>query len=545
MPRIVLRPLIVVCAVALVSTMTAMAQTPGLTDHPAWEPENPRGTTQPQSPAQMADEPAAIAERLFAALLGREPSGLELEQAASQIDNGQRDALVNTLLGSSEYRQLRSSKTPNTLLDQYFEGLFDRRPDSNVYRTFGGELSRGNDAAVIRTLLDSREFDDVIAGQSLNASPVEEACMRAIEERISSDLRRTTKLTFLTVATASGSFFSDEIRGTAKLPDDRGVDFACTTERLRGSIVEVDYQLTEIEEQEEQRERYVRCESRGGQRRECPIDTTGGVTLVRQRSRTPCQESVNWGYSERGIWVDRGCRADFRVMEIIAKQSLEFVGSGAGFLHQQGSEIVWIGKAALECGQGGEARITLSSPQNDVSLAGTCYPLSEDRIKLALAAEPGDWYAEGGGNAVLENGALVDLSIAGRSRYGQPFSAVLVAGAPEASSGTAQSGEGLLEVADGRRATATSVRIQPEREGRVSFEFEGQARFSFTGTWYPIWNGGYEVTIDGGLNDTTTLGAGTVRWSPEGEIEIELAGTATSVRGAWRVTFDGTDPGAR
>ena len=147
MKKPVLRLFQVVIVASLLLAAPGAAQTPGLSDHPAWEPENPRGTSQPQSqpqtPAPMADEPAAIAERLFAALLGREPSGLELEQAASQIDNGQRDALVDTLLGSSEYRRLRSTKTPNTLLEMYFEGLFGRSPEENAYRTLSGELARG------------------------------------------------------------------------------------------------------------------------------------------------------------------------------------------------------------------------------------------------------------------------------------------------------------------------------------------------------------------------------------------------------------------
>lgn len=539
MSRTALRPVTLVLAAGLVLSSVAAAQTPGLTDHPAWEPENPRATSHPQTPSASADEPAAIAERLFAALLDREPSGLELEQAASQIDTGQRDALLGTLLGSSEYRRLRSTKTPNTLLDQYFAGLFDRSPDASAYRTFSGELSRGNDAGVVRALLDSPEFDDVIAGQSLDASPAEAACMRATEERVSTDLRRTTKLTFLTVATASGSFFTDEIRGTAKLPDGRGVDFACSSERLSGSITEVDYRLTEARTEQVQQERYVRCESRNNQRRECPVDTSGGVTLVRQRSRTPCQENVNWGYTDRGIWVDRGCRADFRAMELNASESPGFVGSGAGFLHQQGSEIARLGEARLECGQDGAARLTLSSSRDEILLSGICYPLTENRIKLALTPNTGDWYAEGGGDAVLENGALIELEIAGRSRYGQPFSAAFRAGAPEEGRAAAQAGEGLLEVADGRRATATAVRIDPRSDGRVDLQFEGQARFSFTGTLYPTWEGGYEVTIDGGLNDTTTRGAGTVRWSPDGAVELELAGTATTVGGGWRVTFDG------
>ena len=35
--------------------------------------------------------------------------------------------------------------------------------------------------------------------------------------------------------------------------------------------------------------------------------------MVRQRSDARCQQGYSWGYDGRGIWVDRGCRADFSI----------------------------------------------------------------------------------------------------------------------------------------------------------------------------------------------------------------------------------------
>ncbi|MBS1839928.1 MAG: DUF3011 domain-containing protein [Acidobacteria bacterium] len=45
----------------------------------------------------------------------------------------------------------------------------------------------------------------------------------------------------------------------------------------------------------------------------CRVDTYGGVRLIRQRSEAPCVYGRTWGFDERGVWVDRGCRADFAV----------------------------------------------------------------------------------------------------------------------------------------------------------------------------------------------------------------------------------------
>ena len=56
----------------------------------------------------------------------------------------------------------------------------------------------------------------------------------------------------------------------------------------------------------------IRCESSDKRRRTCAVDTRGGVALVRQLSDSPCVEGRTWGWDERGVWVDRGCRGEFR-----------------------------------------------------------------------------------------------------------------------------------------------------------------------------------------------------------------------------------------
>ena len=57
----------------------------------------------------------------------------------------------------------------------------------------------------------------------------------------------------------------------------------------------------------------IYCSSDNGRRNFCPTDTSGGVSLARQRSDSPCLYGSTWGYDRRGVWVDRGCRADFRI----------------------------------------------------------------------------------------------------------------------------------------------------------------------------------------------------------------------------------------
>lgn len=61
------------------------------------------------------------------------------------------------------------------------------------------------------------------------------------------------------------------------------------------------------------RKRQLRCESRGHGIDHCLIDIAGSVLLTRQLSGRDCDLGESWGYDEKGIWVARGCRAEFEV----------------------------------------------------------------------------------------------------------------------------------------------------------------------------------------------------------------------------------------
>lgn len=56
----------------------------------------------------------------------------------------------------------------------------------------------------------------------------------------------------------------------------------------------------------------VRCESKEQRRRECPVQGRS-IRFSRQLSKTACIENQTWGINRFGVWVDRGCRAEFEV----------------------------------------------------------------------------------------------------------------------------------------------------------------------------------------------------------------------------------------
>jgi hypothetical protein len=58
----------------------------------------------------------------------------------------------------------------------------------------------------------------------------------------------------------------------------------------------------------------ITCSSDSGSRVYCSADTTSSVRMVRQISGSPCRQGETWGFDSRGVWVDRGCRAEFEII---------------------------------------------------------------------------------------------------------------------------------------------------------------------------------------------------------------------------------------
>jgi hypothetical protein len=58
----------------------------------------------------------------------------------------------------------------------------------------------------------------------------------------------------------------------------------------------------------------IRCESGiFGRFKRCAAPTTGRVELIRERSYNRCRQGQTWGWDRGSIWVDDGCKAEFRV----------------------------------------------------------------------------------------------------------------------------------------------------------------------------------------------------------------------------------------
>lgn len=104
-----------------------------------------------------------VAQRLYLALLGREAEPGGLRDTAIEIQSGNLEGRTLDMLRSSEYRSQDAGRTPTVLLEQIYDGIFGRKPDSDGVRAFLPLLQRGQTAIVIRELMQSEEFEAMLA----------------------------------------------------------------------------------------------------------------------------------------------------------------------------------------------------------------------------------------------------------------------------------------------------------------------------------------------------------------------------------------------
>ena len=61
------------------------------------------------------------------------------------------------------------------------------------------------------------------------------------------------------------------------------------------------------------------CASPTGGYAHCEVDVSGKVRLLHQFSQRNCTRGRSWGIDDKGIWVDRGCSALFRVVNRVGR----------------------------------------------------------------------------------------------------------------------------------------------------------------------------------------------------------------------------------
>ncbi|MGD8331803.1 MAG: DUF4214 domain-containing protein [Acidobacteriota bacterium] len=104
-------------------------------------------------------EAEVIANALYAALLNREPDPGGFSSAVAEIQSGNLEVQVNSMVRSGEFRQVINGMTPTQILDQFYQGILQRAGDSAGVRLYLGEMRRGEYTSVLLKLIRSPEFE--------------------------------------------------------------------------------------------------------------------------------------------------------------------------------------------------------------------------------------------------------------------------------------------------------------------------------------------------------------------------------------------------
>lgn len=154
----------------------------------------------------------------------------------------------------------------------------------------------------------------------------------------------------------------------------------------------------------------IRCESQDGRYRECP-GGYGRMVLVRQLSRAACIEGRSWGQGRGGLWVDEGCRADFRT-----------TGYGGGYDGGHGGGYGQTVRCESNdgrynrCGVPGRGRVMLMRQlSRSACIEGQSWGAEYGSVWVSQGCRAEFASRSGGGNGGWNGGGWGDSGIGGRS----------------------------------------------------------------------------------------------------------------------------------
>lgn len=100
-----------------------------------------------------------IGRSLYRAILGRDADRDGLASAVAEIQRGRVADLIEAMEGSAEYREQRAGLPASERLEEVYQGLLGRAPDSGGVRRYLGDVERGRLGAVVLDIVRSEEFE--------------------------------------------------------------------------------------------------------------------------------------------------------------------------------------------------------------------------------------------------------------------------------------------------------------------------------------------------------------------------------------------------
>ncbi len=100
-----------------------------------------------------------VVRALYRAVLQRDADRENLRAAVAEVQQGNLEALVGSMVRSGEFLERRGRVSPEDLLDLFYEGVFSRPADSSGVRDYLGLMRSGRHAEVLLRLIRSAEFE--------------------------------------------------------------------------------------------------------------------------------------------------------------------------------------------------------------------------------------------------------------------------------------------------------------------------------------------------------------------------------------------------
>ena len=110
----------------------------------------------------QTEEAQFVATRLYRALLHRDPDPQGLRDTSSAILRGDLDRRRDEILRSEEFLARSRGAHPSYTLEQLYLGILGRKPDDSAIRAFTRMVQRGQIGDVVRELLKSQEFEQIL-----------------------------------------------------------------------------------------------------------------------------------------------------------------------------------------------------------------------------------------------------------------------------------------------------------------------------------------------------------------------------------------------
>jgi hypothetical protein len=111
-----------------------------------------------EGPVYTRAQARSVAQSLYRALLARNVDEDSIRAAVDEIEDGRLRVQIDSIVRSPEFRSHSAPLGAEALLDQIYQGLLGRPVDPESTRTYLARVQRREYAAVVTTILESREY---------------------------------------------------------------------------------------------------------------------------------------------------------------------------------------------------------------------------------------------------------------------------------------------------------------------------------------------------------------------------------------------------